>query len=75
MDGIQLPNQNTIKSLDENESYKYLGILEADNIKQAERKGKVKKEYLRRTRKRLETKQQKSDQRNEYLSHPHYKIL
>ena len=35
MDGIQLPNQDTIKSLDENESYKYLGILEADNIKQA----------------------------------------
>ena len=41
MDGIQLPNQGTIKSLDENESYKYLGILEADNIKQAEMKGKV----------------------------------
>ena len=43
MNGIQLPNQDTIKSLDENESYKYLGILEADNIKQAEMKGKVKK--------------------------------
>ena len=43
MDGIQLPNQDTIKSLDENESYKYLGILEAENIKQAELKGKVKK--------------------------------
>ena len=56
MNGIQLPNQDTIKSLDENESYKYLGILEADNIKQAEMKGKVKKEYLRRTRKLLETK-------------------
>ena len=50
MDGIQLSNQDTIKSLDENESYKYLGI------KQAEMKGKVKKEYLRRTRKLLETK-------------------
>ena len=35
MNGIQLPNQDTIKSLDEKESYKYLGILEADNIKQA----------------------------------------
>ena len=43
MNGIQLPNQDTIKSVDENESNKYLGILEADNIKQAEMKGKVKK--------------------------------
>ena len=53
---IILPNQDTIKSFDENESYKYLEILEADNIKQTEMKGKVKKEYLRRTRKLLETK-------------------
>ena len=56
MNGIQLLNQDTIKSLDQNESYKYLGILEAGNIKQAEIKRKVKKEYLRRTRKLLETK-------------------
>ena len=36
---------------------KYLGISEADTIKQAEMKGKkIRKEYLRRTRKLLEKK-------------------
>ena len=33
-----------------------MGILEADAIKQVEMKEKIKKEYLRRTRKLLETK-------------------
>ena len=37
-------------------TYKYLGILEADTIKQAEMKEKIQKEYLRRTRKLFETK-------------------
>ena len=55
-DGIELPNKDKIKSLAENETYKYLGILEADTIKQAEMKEKIQKEYLRRTRKLLETK-------------------
>ena len=55
-DGIELPNEDKIKSLAENETYKYLGILEADTIKQAEMKEKIQKEYLRRTRKLLETK-------------------
>ena len=36
--------------------YKYLGILEADTIEQVEMKDKIPKEYLRRTRKLLETK-------------------
>ena len=31
-DGMELPNQ--IRTLGENETYKYLGILEADTIKQ-----------------------------------------
>ena len=39
-----------------NETYKYLGILEADIIKQVEMKDKIQKEYLRRTRKLQETK-------------------
>ena len=39
-----------------NETYKYLGILEEDTIKQVEMKNKIQKEYLRRTRKLLETK-------------------
>ena len=55
-DGMELPNQDKIKTLAENETYKYLGILEVDTIKQVEMKDKIQKEYLRRTRKLLETK-------------------
>ena len=55
-DGIELPNQDKIRTLAENETYKYLGILVADTIKQVEMKNKIQKEYLRRTRKLLETK-------------------
>ena len=50
-DGMELPNQDKMRTLAENETYKYLGILEADTIKQVEMKEKSKKEYLRRTRK------------------------
>ena len=50
-DGMELPNQDKIRTLAENETYKYLGILEADTIKQVEMKDKIQKEYLRRTRK------------------------
>ena len=56
IEGIELPNQDKIRTLAENETYKYLGILEADTIKQVEMKNKIQKEYLRRTRKLLETK-------------------
>ena len=55
-DGMELPNHNKIRTLGENETNKYLGILEADTIKQMEMKDKIQKEYLRRTRKLLETK-------------------
>ena len=55
-DRIELRNQDKIRTLAENEAYKYLGILEANVIKQVEMKNKIKKEYLRRTRKLLETK-------------------
>ena len=55
-DGMELPNQDKIKTLPENETYKYLGILEADTIKQVEMKDKIQNEYLRKTRKLLETK-------------------
>ena len=55
-DGMELPNKDEIKTLAENETYEYLGILEADTIKQAEMKEKIQKEYLRRTWKLLETK-------------------
>ena len=55
-DRIELPNQDKIRTLGEDEIYKYLGILEADTTKQVEMKEKIKKEFLRRTRKLLETK-------------------
>ena len=55
-EGMELPNQDKIRTLGENDTNKYLGILEADIIKQVQMKYKIKKEYLRRTRKLLETK-------------------
>ena len=55
-DEMELPNKVKIKTLVENETYKYLGILEDDTIKQAEMKEKNLKKYLRRTRKLLEKK-------------------
>ena len=55
-DGKELPNQDKARMLAENETYKYLGILEAGTIKKVEMKDKIQKEYLRRTRKLLETK-------------------
>ena len=33
-DGMELPNQEKIRTLGKKEKYKYLGILEADTIKQ-----------------------------------------
>ena len=40
IEGMELPNQDKIKTLGEKETYKYLGILEADTIKQVEMKEK-----------------------------------
>ena len=55
-DGMELPNQDKNRTLEEKKTYKYLGILEAGTIKQVEIKEKNKKEYLRRIRKVLEAK-------------------
>ena len=55
-EGMELTNQDKIRTLGEKETYKYLGILEPDTIKQIEIKGKTKKDYFRRTRKLPETK-------------------
>ena len=41
MKGIELQNQEKFKTLGEKETYKYLAILEADIIKQAEIKEKI----------------------------------
>ena len=53
---MELPNQEKIRMLGEKETYKYLGILEADTIEQVEMKEKNKKGYFRRAKKLLETK-------------------
>ena len=56
-DVMELPNQDKIRTLGEKETYKCLGILKADIIKQVEiKENKNKKEYLRRTRKLLKKK-------------------
>ena len=49
--GIELPDGKVIKSLQESESYKYLGILEADKFLEEKMKLNVSKEYIRRIRK------------------------
>ena len=40
-EGVELPNQVIIRTLWEKETYKYLGILEADTIKQVEMTEKI----------------------------------
>ena len=44
--GIDLPNGEVIKELDE-KGYKYLGILQNDMVMETQMKGKVKGEYFR----------------------------
>ena len=55
-DEMELQKQDKIRTPGEEETYKYFGILEADTMKQVEMKNKIRKKYLRRTRKLLETK-------------------
>ena len=55
-DGMELPNHYKIRTLEENETNKYLDILEANTIKQVQIKDMIRKKYLRRTRKLLEIK-------------------
>ena len=50
-EGIQLPNDESIKNIEEGEGYKYLGILEDDGFKNLEIKKKMRKEYFRRIKK------------------------
>ena len=54
--GIEFPDGKVIKSLQEGESYKYLGVLEADRFLGEEMKLKVYKEYFRRLKKVLKSK-------------------
>ena len=54
-DGIVLPDDTVIKAMNEGDIYKYLAIMEADQILRKEMKEKVKKEYFRRTKKVLKS--------------------
>ena len=54
--GIDLPDGYVIKSLQEGESYKYLGILEGDKFLEEKMKLNVSKEYIRKIRKVLKSK-------------------
>ena len=55
-DGVKIPGNNFIKSLQENDGYKYLGVLQKDEVMEKKMKEVITKEYKRRVRKVLETK-------------------
>ena len=42
-EGIKMPDGEVLKSLEDGDEYKYLGILEADNIKHETMKNNIKK--------------------------------
>ena len=53
---IELPNKENIRTLGENENYKYLKIFKADTIKtRRDERKKIKKEFLKGRRKLLES--------------------
>ena len=54
--GIELPDGKVIKSLQEDESYKYLGVLEADKFSGEEMKLNGSMEYFKRLKKVLKSK-------------------
>ena len=54
--GVELPDGKVIKSLQQGESYKYLGILKADKFLEEKMKFNVSKKYIRRVRKVLKSK-------------------
>ena len=54
--GIELTDGKVIKSLQEGESNKYLGILEADKFLEEKMKLNVSKEHIREIRKVLKSK-------------------
>ena len=54
--GIELPNGEVIKTLQESENYKYSEILEAHKFLEEKMKLNVSKEYIRRLRNVLKSK-------------------
>ena len=54
--GIELPDGKVLEALKEGDGYKYLGILEAEQVLHGKMKENVQSEYFRRVRKILESK-------------------
>ena len=54
-DGIELPNRETIKEVEE-DGYRYLGVLESDKVKEKEMKKTYSGEYFRRVKLILKSK-------------------
>ena len=54
-EGIQLPDGNGIKDIDET-GYKYFRIIEHEEIEHQEMKEKIKKEYIKRLKAILKSK-------------------
>ena len=54
-EGIEIPSGDRIKEINADNVYKYLGILEADDIKDTEMKEKIRSEYVRRVKKILKS--------------------
>ena len=56
IDGLDLPEGEKMRSLQDEEAYKYLGVLENDKIKSTEMKNILRQEYFRRVKKMLRSK-------------------
>ena len=50
MKAIELSNVKWIRTFGEMETYKYLGIMEADSVKQVERNNKIRKSIAMETK-------------------------
>ena len=68
-DDIILYDESVIKGLTGRDVYKYLGVLEAGEVKQEQMKNILKREYKRRIRKVLQSKLNggKNDQSYQYF--------
>jgi hypothetical protein len=53
---VILPDGGEIQRIEENKEYKYLGVLEADDIKHNDMKEKIQQEYTKRIKKVLKSK-------------------
>ena len=68
-DGITLPDGWVMKGLNDGESYKYLGIRQAEQIRHMEMKQEISTKYTRRVCKVLEPNLNAGiNQRNKYMA-------